>query len=173
MTGISAIETRSFKCPPNEKFLSLDAAISPTASRNNPLSNPTGPRRIACTKLKICTKMHRHRFVTPTVYTCIDIYIHIYTTVSNSKRKTEGHAIFFNPFTVCSLRKRKLSVCKRAMWTKRTCPSVLKTTILSLRRLYPPRECNKALISEICIKCHAESSILAVSGLVPSLLYLY
>jgi hypothetical protein len=41
----------------------------PTASRNNPLSNPTGPRRIACTKLKICTKMHRHRFVTPTVVT--------------------------------------------------------------------------------------------------------
>jgi hypothetical protein len=38
-----------------------------TASRNTPPSNPSGRRGIACTKLKICTAIHRHRFVTPTV----------------------------------------------------------------------------------------------------------
>ncbi len=68
LTGISAIETHPFKCPPNKKFLSQDSATSPTASRNTPLSNPTGLRGIACTKLKICTTIHRHRFVTPTVF---------------------------------------------------------------------------------------------------------
>jgi hypothetical protein len=38
-----------------------------TASRNTSLSNPTRHRGIVCTKLKICTTIHRHRFVTPTV----------------------------------------------------------------------------------------------------------
>jgi hypothetical protein len=38
-----------------------------TASRNTPLSNPTGRRGIDCTKLKICTTIHRHRFVNLTV----------------------------------------------------------------------------------------------------------
>ncbi len=50
-----------------------------TASRNTPLSNPTSRRGIDCTKLKICTTIHRHRFVTPTVV-C-----------------RTGHVLFFGP----------------------------------------------------------------------------
>ncbi len=37
--------------------------------------------------------------------------MHTYAAVSNRKRKTEAHAIFLNPFTVCSLGKRKFVIC--------------------------------------------------------------
>jgi hypothetical protein len=53
------------------------------------------------------------------VYLCMYIYMYTY-----GKRKSR---LFFNPFTVCSSYKRRLSVCKRTKrieWTKRTCPSI-------------------------------------------------
>jgi hypothetical protein len=39
--------------------------------------------------------------------------LYIYAAVSKRKQKTEAQAIFLNPFTVCSFRKRNLhlSVC--------------------------------------------------------------
>ncbi len=52
------------------------------------------------------------------IYICIRytniyvfIYVYIYTAISNRKRKTEGQAIFFNPFTVCLSCKRKFVIC--------------------------------------------------------------
>jgi hypothetical protein len=42
------------------------------------------------------------------------------------KQKTEAHAIFLNPFTVCSLCKQKFVVCQYVCKrTKRTCPSMV------------------------------------------------
>jgi hypothetical protein len=48
-------------------FLFFLTHMFTTASRNAPLSNPTGCRGIDCTKLKICATIHWHLFLTPTV----------------------------------------------------------------------------------------------------------
>ncbi len=78
--------------------------------------------------------MYIYIYIYISIYRYILIYIYTYAAVSNGKQKMKAQTIFFNPFTICSSYKQKLSVCK---WTKRTirsCPSMkTRYNIVDLR----------------------------------------
>jgi hypothetical protein len=53
--------------------------------------------------------IHVYTYISIYLYISIPKYIYIYAAVS--KRKPKAQAIFLNPFTGCSLCKRKFVVC--------------------------------------------------------------
>jgi hypothetical protein len=84
------------------------------------------------------------------IYICRYLSLYIYTAVSNSKRKTEAHvfSLIHLPFAHCA--NGSYSFANGLCGLNRLAHLCWKQTILSHRRLYPLREYNKVLISEIC-----------------------